>query len=123
MYVVRQLGTFGNFPYEGLLVDLHLVICKEVCVSISENPSRERMRDVQLTAGKYVNYVLRIPMMTIMTVYSNQTVTRKTKIHVLSDLAKFAVTVNCKNSGINGYTCQEKSNQCEKTTQSTSNIF
>lgn len=46
MYVVRQLGMFGNSYYKGLLVDLCLVICKEVCVSISENPSKERMRCV-----------------------------------------------------------------------------
>jgi len=46
MYIVRQLGTFSNSPHEGLLVDLRLDICKEVCVLISENPSKERMRDV-----------------------------------------------------------------------------
>lgn len=56
-------------------------------------------------------------MMIIMTVYSNQTVTSKTKIYILSDLAKLAVSVNCKNSGTNGFTCQKKEkNQHEKTT-------
>lgn len=49
--------------------------------------------------------------MIIMTVYSNRTVTSKTKIYILSDLAKFAVSVNCKNSDINGYTRQKKKKQ------------
>lgn len=52
-----------------------------------------------MIAEKYVNYVLRIPIMIIITVYSNHTVICKTKIRILPDLAKLAVSVNCKNSG------------------------
>lgn len=51
-----------------------------------------------------------------MTIYSNYTISSKTKIHILSDLAKLTVSVNYKNSGVSGSTGQRKGNKHEKTT-------